>query len=152
MSDSGPLDLEPWRARLASKVPALRSVGLAADLAAARGSVRNPPQAFVVPVSDAPRQSPGTGNSVVSQNVGATFAVVLAVKNARGSDSGSGASEDVQVVRRQIVQALLGWKPPGASISIQYGGGQSVNFADATVWFSDRFTTAYFLRAAETTE
>ena len=146
MTASGPLDLTAWRDRLISKVPRLRSVGLSADLAATRGSLRNTPQAFVVPVSDQPVSSPGPGNSVITQNIKATVAVVIAIANQRGAREGSSASEDVQNIRSEIFEALIGWTPPGATHAIQFAGGRSVDYQDSTVLFSDRFVSAYFIR------
>lgn len=143
---SGPLDLTPWQERLADLPNCFRLVGLAADLAAIQGALKVTPQAFVVPVSDSPASRAGAGNSVVSQNVNAVVAVVVAVANARSSQSGAAASVDIQPYRRAVLASLLGWRPPGASLAIQYAGGQLLEYRDATVWFSDRYTTAYFLR------
>lgn len=147
MSINGPLELKPWGDRLASLVPSIRLVGYAAELAAAKGAPRVNPASFLVPVSDQPTSRPGSGNSVLSQNINATIAVVTAVYNARGATTGSEASMEIQDLRRLILAALLGWKPPGASVPIQYAGGASLPFQDSTVWVSDRFTTAYFLRS-----
>lgn len=142
---SGPLDLRPWRDRLAN-LPELRAVGLAADLAAVRGAPKITPASYVVPVSDSPSARAGQGNSVLTQNVNATVAIVTAVSNARSSATGEAASEDVQMVRAAIFASLIGWVPPGASFALQYAGGQLVGYEDSTVLFSDRFTTSYFVR------
>jgi len=147
MSINGPLDLGPWRDRLIAQVPTLRQVGLAADLAAVKKAPRNPPEAFVVPVTDSPVARAGAGNSLISQNVNATIAVVTVFSNARGSATGSAATADVQAVRRAVLTALMGWLPPGAAFAIQYAGGAAVNYEDSAVWVSDRFTTAYFLKS-----
>ncbi|MGK2926111.1 MAG: phage tail terminator protein [Lysobacterales bacterium] len=143
---NGPLDLKPWRERLIAEVPVLRSVGQAADLAAARAALRNTPQAFVMSVSDSPVSRAGAGNSVIAQNINATVAVVLLVSNQRAALEGSAAAEDLEAIRRQIWATLIGWIPPGGATAIQYSGGALVDFADSTVLHSDRFTTAYFVR------
>lgn len=147
MSIAGPLDLKPWGDRLAAQVPSIRIVGYAAELAACKGAPRSTPACFLVPVSDQPAQRAGFGNVVVSQNVNTTIAVVTAYYNARGATTGQDALLELQELRRLIIGALLGWKPPGASIPIQYAGGASLPFQDSTVWVSDRFTSAYFLRS-----
>lgn len=146
MTINGPLDLDAWRQRLETDVAALRSVGSAADLATVKAGTRSTPQAFVVPIQDTPASSPGPGNSTVSQNVNATFAVVIAVSNQRGSSTGSRATEDLQAIRRSIMDSLIGWTPPGADHAIRYSGGRSLDFADSTVWWTDRFSTSYFVR------
>lgn len=142
---SGPLDLRPWRDRLAS-LPELRAVGLAADLAAAQAAPAVRPAAYVVPVSDSPSARAGQGNSVITQNVNATVAIVTAVSSARSSATGAEAAEDIQAIRRAIFDCLIGWIPPGASLGLQYAGGQLSTYGDSTVWFSDRFATSYFVR------
>lgn len=147
MSVAGPLDLKPWGDRLAAQVADIRLVGYAAELAAAKGAPRVTPACFLVPVSDQPAQRAGFGNVVVSQNVNTTIAVVTAYYNARGATTGQEAVLEIQALRRAIIAAFLGWKPPGASIPIQYAGGASLPFQDSTVWVSDRLATAYFLRS-----
>ena len=142
----GMLDLSAWVTRLITDVPAFRVVGLAADLVSVTQAPRDTPQAFVVPVSDSPTQRAGPGNSVISQNVTATVAIVVAVSNQRAAIEGAAAAEDIQVIRRAILKSLHGWKPPGASHAIQYAGGIALPFADSTAWFSDRYATGYFVR------
>lgn len=146
MTIHGPLDLDVWRDRIAGDVPQLRSVGLAAELSSAQEDLRATPQAFIVPVSDTPASRPGHGNSVRAQNVNAIVGVVLAVSNNRGSSIGSGASLDIQALRRLVMNTLIGWQPPGTDVAIQFGGGKALLFQDSTVWWTDRFVTSYFVR------
>ncbi len=146
MTIEGPLDLGPWRDRLTEAVTVFRDVGLSAELLAAQESLRTTPAAFVVPISDNPASRPGTGNTIRSQNVNATVAVVLAVSNSRGSSSGSEASTDLQAIRRAVMDSLIGWQPPGADLGISYAGGRAFAFKDSTVWWTDRFLTSYFVR------
>lgn len=146
MSGPGPLDLRPWRDRLIAEAPSLRSVGLAADLAAVGKALRSTPQAFVVSVSDSPASRAGAGNSVVAQHVNVTIAVVTLASNQRGAREGSAVSTDLQGIRAEIFAALIGWIPPGGATAIQYAGGAAVGFEDSEILYSDRFTTSYFIR------
>lgn len=146
MSINGPFDLEPWRARLEAGVSVLRSVGLAADLATVKAGSRSTPQAFVVPVSDAPGARSAPGTSIRSQSVVTTIAVVIAVSNQRSSATGGQASMDLQSVRRAIMDSLIGWTPPGGDLAISYAGGRALDYSDATAWWTDRYTSAYFVR------
>lgn len=143
---AAPLDLNPWVERIREKVPALRKVGTAKDLATAQEALRTSPSAYVVPIADQPRQRAGFGNSTVSQNVDATVAIVVSVSSLRGAEDGSGATTEIQELRADIFAALLGWIPPGAATAIQFAGGRTLPFSDSTVHFSDRFTTSYFIR------
>lgn len=144
---AGPLSLRPWRDRLISQIPEFRSVGLAADLAAARGALRVTPQAFVVPVSDRAAQRPGPGNSTVSQNVIATVAVVMAISNQRGANEGGEAALDLEDFRAKVWAALYGWRAPGAAIATEFSEGSAISFEDGVVLWSDRWVSAFFARA-----
>ncbi len=151
MAINGPLDLGLWRDKLKADVAALRKVGLAADLLAAQTGLKSSPQAFVVPVSDTPVSRAGSGNTVVSQNVTAVVAIVILVRNKRKASTGAESSLDLNAIRSSIMDSLIGWQPAGADSAIQFAGGRSLDFSASGLFWSDRYTSSYFVRKEYTT-
>lgn len=143
---NAPLDLSLWIQRLKDQATVLKDVGGAAQLSAARTSLRVTPVAFVVPADDSPAGGPGVPEPVIHQFVHTTVKVVLAVKNV-SDPTGQAALDELHPIRVAVWDALIGWKPPGAELVVQYGGGRALLFGDATLWWEEAFKTRYRVTA-----
>lgn len=124
--------------RLKSQCSLLKDVGGAADFAAAQEGLRNKtPSAFVVPLAEnAARNSSAT--LVVRQLVTQQFAVILAVSNLKDS-RGEKALNDLDQVREQVFEKILGWAPPGTDSVMEFSGGRLLEMDNQVVWWQDDY-------------
>ena len=130
---------------LGAQVSKLKSVSGAAELAKAVADFKQPPAAFVVPVSD--RASGNTtGTMVVRQNNTTRFAVIIAAQNLRDA-RGQKAQDDLRTLRQDILNALHGWQPGDAFDPIEYGGGRLLRMINQVLWWQDEFLTSHFMRS-----
>ena len=132
--------------KLKSDCPLLIQVGGAADFAQAKSVLKNKvPAGFVIPLAD--QASPNTSATiVVQQRVVQQFGVILAVSNLRDA-TGEKAINDLFLVRQQIFQKLIGWYPPSATNSMEFGGGNLMDMDDQVVWWQDNFSIDIYLRS-----
>ncbi len=137
--------LKPIADRLKTEVPAFRNnVTGTAGFAAAQEGLKSVPAGFVLPLMDkAGRNDLACGG--VSQSVTERFGVVLVVSNMRDAQGGA-AHDDLQTLRRAVLDALLGWQPSAEYNPVEYSGGRMLALNGADLWWQLEFTTAYFER------
>lgn len=130
---------------LDANVSKLKSVAGAAGLAAATADLKQPPAAFVVPMSDRAAGN-HTGTMSVTQLNTVRFAVIIAVQNLR-DPRGEKAQSDLLVLRRDVMNSLHGWQPDSPFIPIEYGGGRLLRMSNQVLWWQDEFLTSHFIRS-----
>jgi len=140
-----PFDVTPIIARLKSQVPALLTVGGAADYAAVKGLADfRAPCAFVLLARE--KLKPHAGQD--SQRVVVTFGVVLAVRNNRPAERGAAAASDLSTYLAAIRSALIGWSPAAVGADrrgVQLLQGDLLNYDSSTLLWSDVYQTYQFL-------
>lgn len=99
---------------LKATVGSLRDVGLAADFAAADEATQRSPSAFVLPAVGDFKDSKTPGR--VSQPETSSFSVLLIFKGT--GRTGEGGIQDLEPVRDEVLQALMGHKLDGAISAI----------------------------------
>jgi len=130
---------------LQAAVPALKQVGAAAQFqAAVESNPRATPAAFVIPLSEDP--GPSTMADQVIQRVATSFGVVLVVKNLT-DNKGVAASQDLEVLRKEVKAALLGWQPAPEFDPLQRGRGVLLTFKDGHMWWQDIYLTTTYDRS-----
>lgn len=134
--------------RLRDQVAALKSVGLAAELArlVEKGVVpQRLPAAFVLPIGDdaAPNILAAGGHR---QNVTETVGVIL-IDRVAGDATGGKTLGDIEPVRAAIRAAIAGWEPtaPGAE-PFDYRRGR-LHGVFGAVFYQLDFSTTWLLEA-----
>lgn len=137
------MDLAPILARLQSELTDFRVVGGAVDLDAVLASARPAtPAAYLMPLAEA-----GGENTLSSdlQELEVTLAVILAVSNRRDA-TGAAAGADLEALRAQVRQALLGWTPDAATCTpLWFSQGRVLSFSDGVLWWGDEFRFSTYL-------
>ncbi len=124
-----------WMRRLESELDDIE-VYTAADLASAQSEHRRD-AVYVMYSSDDARPSDVAGQVRQQHTVGVD--VVSAIRNFRGS-RGSEAVDEIERVRDQVLDALVGWTPPSAEgEAIEYRRGRLLGFQDKAIWWQDSF-------------
>lgn len=139
------MQLASIMARVDSQMPTLKQVTAAATVPLAITALKTYPSACIV----MPRGNAGKNSLVnaVHQQVDDSFAVILAVKNVQDMH-GKAAAAEMDALRPQLIQGLLGWTWDAASYSlIEYVGYQLVACQDGLLFFSDHFKTQHYERA-----
>ena len=134
--------------RLVEKVPELKVVEGAADLAAAAESgVRQFPCAFVIPLADSPSELElATGST--QQRLSSQLGVIMVVRNLRDA-RGQNALVDLTVLRKLVHEAIYGWTPDAQVFDpLTRGGGRILQLDNQTLWWQDDYATASYLRSA----
>lgn len=132
------MDMNPIEARLRTRLSALRTVGLSADLDAALGGVVAVPAAFVLPLADSASDLGMTGST--GQRVVQAFSVLLCVSNRRDA-KGSAALTDLHALRMALREALVGWVPDADNGEpVTYTAGRLLKMdGDGRLWWIDEF-------------
>lgn len=131
------LDLDVIAARLRAQVPALKSVGGAADLDAAIEGAVTTPSAFVIPMAYDAEKPYLVG--VHAQDTTEAFAVLLVTSNKRDG-TGAAALQDLRPLREQVRAALAGWAPdPATGEPVSMTGGRLLAFPAGRLWWADEF-------------
>ena len=99
---------------LKGTVASLKDVGLAAEFMAAEEAALRSPSAFVLPAGGDFKDSKTPGR--FSQLEASGFSVLLAFK--RAGRTGEGGIQDLEPVRDQVLQALMGHRLEGATSAI----------------------------------
>lgn len=136
---SGPLDLTHWVGRLSSQVEDLRSVGLGGDLQRVKNILRAVPAAWVMPGPETV-----TANEAGAQRryrMRCQVHIVIAMRH-YGDTTGGKATDLLRVLRTQIGNALIGWRPPDALVPIIPKGGEPIAMASNAMWYRERFETS----------
>ena len=136
--------LQPIADQLIAVVKDLRKVAGAANFAAAREDLKNPPAAYVIPLAGNAKPSGLMGLSV-EQYVAEQFGVVLAVDNKRDV-RGDAVNAALEPLRNAVIQALLGFQPATDYDPVQLGGENLLDLDVTTLWWQIRFNTGYYER------
>ncbi|WP_435100831.1 phage tail terminator protein [Arhodomonas sp. AD133] len=137
-------DLDPWIERLTAEVPALVSVGGAADLSAAfEAKALRTPAAYVIPGRDQAGPNKALAGAHI-QRLTSTVGVVVAVRNL-SDGTGEAGHRELRPIREAILTALVAWSPPDGE-PVDYAGGSLVRLRNRVLWWEDRFTTQSQLR------
>lgn len=131
------MDTTPLIARIKARTE-LRTVAGAMELAAAlKAPSVATPAAFVVPMSDQPRDDEAFTGCVL-QRVTSTVSVVLVLDSKRDA-TGAAAGDALQQLRHKVRQALLGWTPDGAEAPFTAGPGALIDFDNGRLWWGDQY-------------
>ncbi len=134
--------VEAVKTRLKAQTP-LRMVQGALELAAAlKAPSVATPAAFVVPMADRPGGDQAFSGSTL-QAVNTTLAIVLVLDNKRDS-TGNAANDELEKLRAEVRQALLGWAPDGFDSPLTAGKGQLIDLDNGRVWWGDQFHIDHF--------
>lgn len=99
-------------AHLGNTVPELLAVLGAAELSGIQEIAQKTPAAHIIYDGDVlPGGSGSSANSSSAQLVAQRWLVVVAVKNARGANTGAGARSDAGPLISKTIQALNGFQP-----------------------------------------
>lgn len=105
------------------------------------------PCAFVLPLDDNPEKN--TSSTGIRQELEESFAVVVAISNV-ADELGKAASASVDVVRRQLWAALLGWSPDEENYDgITYGGGSLLALDRARLWYQFEFSAMTLIETSD---
>ena len=143
------LDLAPIIERIADRVPALRTVGGAAEFgqALADGGALAP-VAFVLPARDAAGENP-FASQLVQQEVTADFVVLIGAQNLtdhRGAES----ADELRPLRSAVATALVNWSPTAdddVRDGIEFRGGEVDSYVGSVLWWADTYQTRYLIRS-----
>lgn len=129
-------------ARLKAQVPALKKVGMAIDLAAAKTDPSKAfPRAYVMTLAEAggsSRYLSGTVAQKRTQRVG----IVLMVSNVRDT-VGIATSQDMDALRLVTDGALFGWGPDDAHSPLLFARGTLLGLIEGQLWWQDEYTTEF---------
>lgn len=135
-------DIAPVLARLKAGLDPRWIVETSADIDTAMASSSGrTPAAYVVPVRETARPHPGGSSGRFVQLVDVAFGVAINVRNYRAANLGSDAVDALKPGRDAIASLLLGWKPPGCSLVIDFEGGKLSRYSAGDVWWQDIFRT-----------
>ncbi|PIY01695.1 MAG: hypothetical protein COZ23_01865 [Hydrogenophilales bacterium CG_4_10_14_3_um_filter_58_23] len=121
-----------------------RKVATAANFAAAREDLKQPPAVYVLPMNDAAGQN-SLGGGAIIQPVIERFGVVLAVSNLRDA-SGVAAQVEFERLRRLVIDQLLGFVPGDGYEPCEYVGGSLLALDASVLWWQLVFRTGYMER------
>lgn len=136
---SGPLDLTHWVERVRAEVDALKTVGLAGDLQRVKNILRAVPAAWVMP---GPESVSATEASQQKRyRMRCQVDIVIAMRH-YGDTVGGKATDELRELRKSIGDALIGWRPPDALVTVIPKGGQPLSMASNAMWYRERFETS----------
>lgn len=133
------MDLTPVVAAVRQRCPSFaQRVAGAAEYAAALASTSLAvPYAFVIPLDDSP--GPRQSENVNRQSLSDAFAVVVAISNT-ADERGQAAAASVELLRRELWAALLGWSPSDEHEGAVYEGGSLQSLDRARLWYQFEFS------------
>ena len=98
------------------------------------------PAAYVAPLSEQADNDMDTE----SQRVTFRFAVEVMVKNAAQDGGGGEASNDLDDVRADVFQAIVGWIPQADTTPVQHVSGRLISFDAGLVVWRDEFFCVFY--------
>ena len=139
--------LQDWidQLRNAEGIKDVVDVREAADLAAAQADQRRD---TIYVMYNAEQAGENLLSQGVQQPLTTTMAVVIAVTNRRDR-RGAGGLTELEILRKQVRDALLGWSPTPQDSPVTYQRGRLLQLVDATVWWIDEFTTGSWIACPE---
>lgn len=152
--NAAPFDVGLVIARLKAQVPTLRKIAGAADYATVRGLNDFPaPCAYVLLAKEKGEPRP-TGHAVPGSQVRTvqravvTFGLVTAVRNYRESDLGYQGKDSLEMILRQIRDALIGWAPQVDGTDVcSFIQGSLTQYDAGTLLWTDVYQTKHLLGA-----
>lgn len=121
------------------------------------------PHAFVVPVEETAMDTPG--GDVLSQQVRLTFITIVCVSNTENREDGRGLTGGaaIEQVRRELLNAMIGWEPLTWAIpipenmrghedlmpnsradSVRYRGGSFLKMSDGRLWHQFEWSIDFY--------
>jgi len=144
------MDSAAIEARLKDRVPALRRIGVAADLSAVlEGKLADPngPSAWIVGLG-ARGGRPDAAAGVFVQGVTETVSIILTVRSI-DNRAGDQAVDEVETLKTAIRAAIAGWAPAGAFDLYALSREQLIAFKPGYLAYALEFTAAEELRIVE---
>lgn len=135
--------------RLQDRVPALRRVGIAADLQAvlkAKVADQTGPSAFIVAASERGGRPSAVAGAFV-QPTSETIAVVILIREV-SNRAGDKAADELESIKADVKAALAGWKPADGFSPYALASGAIIAFAPGYVAWGYEFAAADQLRIA----
>ncbi len=137
-------------ARLTERVPDLRRIGVAADLAAVvDGKLpdQTGPSAFIVGLG-ARGARPDSAAGVFTQEITETISVILTVRSI-DNRAGDKAVDEVEALKAAIRTAIAGWAPEGAYDLYALSREAVTGFKPGFLSYALEFTATDLLRITE---
>lgn len=131
-------------ARLQAQVPAFKRVeGVAGFQRATENNPPATPAAFVFTVDESGVAGDVDADDGEGQRVVVTLAIVLVVRNVADAH-GAAAEDDMDALRGQVRQALLGWTTDTDHDPLERLRSSLSAFRDGHMWWQETWTTAYY--------
>ncbi|MDR2711087.1 MAG: hypothetical protein LBB65_07180 [Burkholderiales bacterium] len=83
-------------------------------------------------------------SNAISQLINDTVAVIIVARSPR-DPRGQEALTEIETLRANVMNAMIGWLPPGAAAEFLYRRGRIEQFNDQTVFWRDEFLTYHDL-------
>lgn len=129
-------------ARLKAQIPALKRVGKAVDLAAAKADVSVAfPRAYVMTLGESGGAIRYMSSTVAQKRV-MRIGVVLMVKNVRDT-IGSATGNDMDALRQLTDAALFGWAADTTHSPLVFNRGSLLGLVGGELWWQDEYTTEF---------
>ncbi len=135
--------IAPIAARLAGL--GFKYVGGALEFAALKYEPSRLPAVFVVPTGW--RAEPSRMTQIIDQKIADSFAVVM-VFNAAVRAGAKTISEDLETMEAAVIDRLLAWTHPDASMPITVSGAQLISADGTTLAWKIDFSSSHHLRKA----
>jgi hypothetical protein len=121
--------------------PVFNYVAGAAEFASLTGEPLSTPAAYVMTEGEASAENQRMTGSIL-QRTEADIAVVIVTRNV-SDGTGGAASDDIEVLKQSVRDALVGFEPDNAE-PIEHIEGNLLKAKNGAVWWRDLFGTAYF--------
>jgi len=131
------MDLSPVVTQLRNECDLLRGVELVVSGAIPAAY----PQAFVMAVAEAAEPNGLLGAH--TQRVTVRVGVEIRLK-ATGGAGGASATDELELVRRQVKNALIGWQPTGGDTPFNFQQGAMVEYEPGRVVWRDIYALDYY--------
>lgn len=139
------LDLELWELRLKNAHTDIEQIGRAANPALAMKSITKNTSVFVLPGIENAGGNSLTGGAV-AQETQVSVGLLIGLKHVAATRSHESLVQ-LQNIRDQIDEVLLGWQPPDAAYEIEFQSGKPSFFNDKIFFWTDFYRTAFDKRS-----
>lgn len=138
---SAPFDVALVVTRLKEQVTAAKVVGNAANYAAVKSLRDFPvPSLFVLRARES-----GDPHGAGRQRAQVVIGIAIVGRNYRDT-AGAAATDDLNVLIKQVRDALIGWLPPvTGSRPVQWAQGDLLDYDDSTAVWMEVFQTQHFI-------
>lgn len=121
-------------------------IGDAIELAVVNERPLASPAVFVVPLREV--SADNSRMTGVMQRSEIDVGVVIIVDNISDT-TGAAAGRDLEVLKKAVRAALIGWQPASAEDVITHVSGELTGSREGTVWWEEVFATATYLEDEE---